>query len=167
MDLVYENSSNLDDNLCNRILERFKGDLRKKNDTLHISRFIEWEDTVDELDEKLKNAIEEYKNFVYQKLGFRVSYLDNMKHSDGYIVKKINGLDWRSDFQKNQSDSRTITIIWYLNTRNFDGETDFMYKKIKPEKGKLLMFPASWNSFYKDHPSEDKYVVIAGLFNNK
>lgn len=167
MDLIYESPSSLDINLCDKILERFKGDSRKKNDTLHISRFIEWEETVDELDEKLKIAIEEYKSFVCQKLGFKASYIDNAKHSGGYIIKKITETDWHSDFEKNQSDSRTISLIWYLTTRNFDGETDFLYKKIKPEKGKLLMYPANWNSFYKDNPSDNKYVIIAGLFNNK
>ena len=167
MDLIYEKSSSLEHTLCDKIIEKFNSDSRKKIDSLHISRYIEWEEIVDEIDEVLKTIMEEYKSFINERLGFKASYLDRLKDSNGYTVQKITETDWVSDFVKIEGDSSTVSVIWYLNSRNFDGETDFIYKKINPEKGKLVMFPATWNSFYKHHHSTEKYVIVARLFNNK
>ena len=167
MDFIYENKSSLDPEFCKSVIKKFINDDRKKNNSIPISRFIDWEGVTNSLDEILKNSIEEYKNFVRDKIGVEVKYLNDMNNTGGYIVSKMDGSTWHSDFKKNPSDTHTVSYVWFLNTRKFDGETDFIYKKVKPEAGKLIMFPATWNSFYMDHPSEEKYIITGWLSNNK
>jgi hypothetical protein len=52
--------------------------------------------------------------------------------------------------------------LWYLNTVNDGGETEILGDIIvKPEAGKLLLFPASWTFPHRGKMpiSEDKYIV--------
>lgn len=58
---------------------------------------------------------------------------------------------------------RIITFIWYLNTVENGGETYFYNGvNIKPEQGKLLMFPSSWTYPHssKNTISDNKYVIL-------
>lgn len=62
---------------------------------------------------------------------------------------------------------RLFAIILYLNDVNEGGETEFgtLNKKVKPEKGKVLMFPC--NFLYPHHAnipiSDPKYIATAFL----
>ncbi len=62
---------------------------------------------------------------------------------------------------------RTFGIILYLNTVEEGGETDFMdYKlKIKPEAGKLVIFPCNYLFRHEGTVplSEDKYIITSFL----
>ncbi len=62
---------------------------------------------------------------------------------------------------------RTFGIILYLNTVEEGGETDFMdYKlKIKPEAGKLVIFPCNYLFRHEGTIplSEDKYIITSFL----
>ena len=62
---------------------------------------------------------------------------------------------------------RTFGIILYLNTVDDGGETDFMdYKlKIKPEAGKLVIFPCNYLFRHEGTVplSEDKYIITSFL----
>ena len=56
---------------------------------------------------------------------------------------------------------RKLTFIWYLNDIKDGGYTEFIDgTKIKPEVGKLVIFPASWEFLHRGVPpkSEDKYL---------
>ena len=49
------------------------------------------------------------------------------------------------DFMVKEKKHRVIVYLWYLNDVEEGGETQvFHHMKIKPEAGKLLMFPAQW-----------------------
>jgi hypothetical protein len=57
---------------------------------------------------------------------------------------------------------RVITFLWYLNTIEEGGETEILGSiNIKPEAGKLLLFPASWIFPHRGKMpnSEDKYII--------
>ena len=57
---------------------------------------------------------------------------------------------------------RVITFLWYLNTVEEGGETELLGSvNIKPERGKLLLFPASWTFPHRGKMpiSHDKYIV--------
>ena len=62
---------------------------------------------------------------------------------------------------------RVITYIWYLNDVEEGGETEFFGEYcVKPEKGKLVLFPASWTFPHcgKIPISHDKYIVTGWLY---
>lgn len=61
---------------------------------------------------------------------------------------------------------RVITFIWYLNDVLDGGETEFIDFKIKPETGKLLLFPATWSYPHRGNMplSSDKYIITGWLY---
>ena len=62
---------------------------------------------------------------------------------------------------------RVITYIWYLNDVEEGGETEFWGEyRIKPEKGKLVLFPASWTFPHCGRMpiSDDKYIITGWLY---
>ena len=70
-------------------------------------------------------------------------------------------------FDKDPQFYRLITFIFYLNTVDEGGETEFWGKyKVKPVAGRLVIFPASWT-----YPhcglmpiSHDKYIITGWLY---
>jgi hypothetical protein len=61
---------------------------------------------------------------------------------------------------------RHITFIWYLNDVEEGGETEVKGEmKIKPETGKLLLFPSTWTYPHTSRRtiSNDKYVIVGWL----
>ena len=60
-------------------------------------------------------------------------------------------------------------LVWmtYLNDVTDGGETEFPYYglKIKPEKGKTLIWPAEWTHAHRGCPvgSEAKYIVTGWM----
>jgi hypothetical protein len=62
---------------------------------------------------------------------------------------------------------RVITFIFYLNNVKKGGETEFFGEhKITPERGKLLLFPASWTFPHRGITpiSDDKYILTGWLY---
>ena len=62
---------------------------------------------------------------------------------------------------------RHLTFLWYLNDVEEGGETEFWGQYgIKPEAGKLILFPASWTFPHKANVpiSSDKYIITGWLW---
>lgn len=77
-------------------------------------------------------------------------------HTDGSLCIR-EGSDMR----------RRITFIWYLNEVVEGGETEMKGNmRIKPESGKLLLFPSTWTYPHSSLKtiSNDKYVIIGWLY---
>ena len=95
-------------------------------------------------DDEIRN-IEKDKEFLINKFyPAPINIFDNLQLIDGYTIQKSGRYEWHTDSYVKNNKPRYLTFIWYLNTRNFDGETDFVFKKVKPEEGKLIIFPSSW-----------------------
>jgi hypothetical protein len=88
----------------------------------------------------------------YDKLDGKYIY-----HDDSFI-----------DFNKNRY--RVFTYLWYLNTVTEGGETVFWDSyKIKPEAGKLVLFPACWTFPHtgKMPISDNKYIITGWVYVNE
>ena len=91
----------------------------------------------------------------------------------GYHIQKYEPnkgfYTWHNDFQfQEDNGSRILTFIWYLNTVDKGGETEFTNgMKIKAEKGKLLMFPATWTYTHRGCMpySNEKYILTGWIYN--
>ena len=59
--------------------------------------------------------------------------------------------------------NRHLVFMTYLNDVDDGGETEFYYQelKIKPEKGKTVIFPADWTHTHRGitSPTQDKYII--------
>jgi hypothetical protein len=59
---------------------------------------------------------------------------------------------------------RIFTFMWYLNKPDEGGDTDFVFRRVKPEPGKLVVFPAAWTYPHRGCPAKNKYVVTGWLW---
>lgn len=93
--------------------------------------------------------------------GFQIQ---KYKANEGHYQEYHNDF---SVFDKNPQYYRILTFIFYLNTVDEGGETEFWRKyKIKPVAGRLVIFPASWT-----YPhcglmpiSHDKYIITGWVY---
>jgi hypothetical protein len=74
---------------------------------------------------------------------------------------------WHDDGKE----TRLITFIIYLNDIEEGGETEFLYQKtrIKPEKGKIVMFPCSYTHTHRGNPvlsNQEKYILTGWIVHN-
>jgi len=178
MDLSFEIKDNLSPDFCKKIIERFENDDRKvpgqtglglvpqiKNSSdLMISRFLDWENVVKVLDEKLKENLLVYQEFLDEKLPLKYDILGlNMTHS-GYQIQKSGFYRWHQDSSVEYGRDRFLTFIWYLNTIEEGGQTGLVFKNIKPETGKFLFFPATWDYIHCGFDANNKYIITGWLW---
>jgi hypothetical protein len=71
--------------------------------------------------------------------------------------------NWHFETGSRQNSGRILTFILYLNDVIDGGETEFLYypKRVKPEQGKLILFPGSFTHTHRGNPpiSNEKYVL--------
>jgi len=84
-------------------------------------------------------------------------------------IKNTGRYIYHDDFaiEYNNSRRRIVTYLWYLNDVEEGGETEFWGNyKIKPEKGKLLLFPACWTFPHcgKMPLSNNKYIITGWVY---
>ena len=83
-----------------------------------------------------------------------------------YSAKESAGYTYHTDRHVliETDEERIITFIYYLQDVETGGETDFPGQgvTVKPEAGKLVFFPATWNYPHCSKPtiSNDKYIMV-------
>ena len=124
--------------LCTEIIEKFN--------TQTSLRMDEWP----ELTDKLNDGRERYLEWLDVIFPWKPDRLCLLTCS-GMEVKKVTDGEWT------ENSSGMLSFMWYLNA---EGETDFLYKKVKARPGKLLVFPSSWNYIHKN----SSVFVVKGCF---
>ena len=147
--------------LCDNMVERFEqhGDeqyegrvgsqlnqnsLLKKTTDLVVSGKAHWKDVDNNLFRSLALAIRAFqKEFTFFK--------DMQQFKDmGYNLQRYQAGEyyhWHVDADNPQLADRQLVAIWYLNdVEGEGGETEFVYQgvQVRPEKGKLILFPPFW-----------------------
>jgi len=176
MDLTFEMKNNLSDSFCKEMIAHFENDERKhpgetglgfrpdiKNSLdLMFSRFTDWEDVCRVLDEKLKENLHDYQLFLNEKFPFSYDVM-NTWHS-GYQLQKSGHYNWHNDSKIEHGRERILTFIWYLNTIEEGGQTGFKYKNIKPETGKFVFFPSTWDYIHCGFETNNKYIITGWMW---
>lgn len=181
-DLIYIKHNQLSVEFCNGCIDKFKSDHRKHDGMimdgvdhevkvstdLNIALCEDWNEEQTVFTESLLKSIDDY-----QKLfgNYFPSLFLPMKNS-GYQIQetKPGGFyDWHDDFSihPNGDYFRVLTYIWYLNDVNGGGYTEFIDgTKIKPETGKLVLFPSTWTYLHRGVSplTETKYISTGWVF---
>ena len=137
---------------------------------LEMHLLPDWEGVVEDVRKMLFSRLKTYLDEIhvgktrslYQN-GYDGSYT-MMRYDPGSV-----GYDWHNDFSYDNHPSRpgcrTVTWLFYLNECG-GGETEFLNgRKIKPETGKLVLFPSTWCMVHRGLPvhSGEKYLCVGWL----
>lgn len=125
----------------------------------------QWKEYDAILCESLYRAVDNYSIQLINKCNNN-TLMDQTVTDTGYQIQKYIKYDgyykWHSDEKiNNENSARAITFLWYLNDIEEGGETYFYNGKVKPEAGKLILFPATWTYNHKGNmpKSDDKYII--------
>ena len=111
---------------------------------------------------KRKDVIKSFQKYI----GMYIIYDFIMKR---YSVEDKGKFDWHNDLSVSplRTSTRRFGFILYLNDVDKGGETEFLYqsKTIKPEKGKIVIFPPFWTHTHRalSPVSNEKYVISSWL----
>jgi hypothetical protein len=156
---IFEKQNALTEEFCVDAIERFEhnredhypgriGQLAdhdnsiKRSTDLVVSGKPHWQDVDRALFKSLGIAIREFRN--------QYPYFNGPFKDMGYGLQRTNPGEfyhWHIDGGSHDFSYRQLVAIWYLNdVEGPGGETEFLYQsvKIKPEQGKLLLFPPFW-----------------------
>lgn len=156
---IFEKRQALPDFLCRDMIRRFEAhqdeqyagrigqtvsldDSIKRSTDLVVSGKDHWKDVDNNLFRSLSLALKEFREaFPYFKGPFK---------DMGYAIQRTQPGEfyhWHIDGGSHEFSQRQLVAVWYLNdVPGPGGETEFLYQdvKIKPEEGKLLLFPPFW-----------------------
>lgn len=171
---IYDN--NLTEEFCDYCIELFEKDHRKTPGVTGRGYVPEVKDSLDLLitgesgweavDTLLHAALSDPAQDYF-------SLLDTFKHTvynprdTGYQIQKTvpgGGYTWHNDsFVYDDCYERVFTYIWYLNTIEDGGETEFLDRKIQPVAGRLVLFPATWTYLHRGHaPNKGSKYICTG-----
>jgi hypothetical protein len=192
---IYINQNSLSDELCNDIIDIFNksnpapgctaGGVNKQvKDTNDIQTFgDQWNNIntvlMNEMEYNLRQYVERFHCEDYKSINnnsttrdFKVLESSDVHYLSKFMVQKYEKNKGRyvyhNDFSlENTNNFRIITYLWYLNDVVEGGETVFNGKyKIKPRRGTLVLFPASWTFPHcgKMPISSDKYIITGWMY---
>jgi hypothetical protein len=192
-ELIYIDGKSLSKEICNDIIVLFESqedkyagvqgtgtvNLNVKNTTDYkiSDGGTKWKEINNLLQKELGTHIIKYlynfrksiNNPNYPVPGSNTMLMDTMqlqKYTKGigeYIMHHDSLYIWE------QKRVRQLTFIWYLNDVVEGGETEFWSNyNIKPEAGKLVIFPAHWTFPHRGKMpiSSDKYIITGWLYSN-
>jgi len=142
-DMIRRFEENTDDQYQGRIGQTVSQDSSvKKTTDLVVSGKEHWKDVDNNLFRSMGIAIKEFREaYPYFKGPFK---------DMGYGIQRYNPGEfyhWHIDGGSHNFSQRQLVALWYLNdVPGPGGETEFLFQdiKIKPEKGKLVLFPPFW-----------------------
>jgi|TARA_R110000823_G_scaffold236931_1_gene362539 nitrate reductase alpha subunit len=180
--------------VCDSIVQRFENDKRKaevvftfpvgdqyvtrnKNSTeLTTNSYTDWEDisqifldyttkAYNEYSKHLESTFSGYGDPMYPVYDKEINAKQIL--CSGFPIQRIGEgkmYDWHHD---GVNFKNFIQLIFYLNTlqENQGGCTEFIDgKKVRPEVGKVLMFPCSWTFPHKGGKVEEGYKYICSTY---
>ena len=151
------------------IIYRTNKDWREIYDTLYrelkynISKYVEKINNVEDYKSVYNNTdIDDYKLLINQELHIDFFMTQRYTQNTGRYI-------YHNDFYVDYvlKKYRVLTFLWYLNDVDIGGETTFegLYK-IKPQTGKLIIFPSCWTYPHcgKMPISSDKYIITGWIY---
>ena len=173
---IFEQKNALPAELCDDMIKRFEAHTDeqyqgrigqtvsqdtsiKKTTDLVVSGKDHWKDVDNNLFRSMGIAIKEFREaYPYFKGPFK---------DMGYAIQRYNPGEfyhWHIDGGSHDFSQRQLVALWYLNdVPGPGGETEFLFQdiKIKPEKGKLVLFPPFWTHEHRAVTLDEGVKYIA------
>ena len=174
---IYEIRNALSGELCRDMIRRFEANTDqqyagrigqgqseessvKKTTDLRISGRADWKD----VDQTLMQSLTKHFNEIGQAFPF---FAANSFKDIGYNMQRYQPGEyyhWHVDGGPGEFSQRQLVAIWYLNdVAGPGGETEFALQEvaIKPEEGKLVLFPPFWTHIHRAVTMEKGIKYIA------
>lgn len=174
---IYSSPGALSTAICQNIIDRFEAakqhqypgrigrhateqpDIKRSTD-LRVSGRQEWCD----VDEALLQSLGSALGILGQMHPF---FAANSFKDIGYNLQRTEPgeyYDWHIDSGPGTFSQRQLVAIWYLNTvPGPGGETEFYFQDIaiRPEQGKLILFPPFWTHLHRGRKllKGNKYIA--------
>lgn len=180
-DFYYVSKDALSEEFCQHCIKKFKLDPNKtqgktgggvildikQSTDINISKFDIWKEEDQTFFDSLTKALNEYRDLHKRTL----LWLNTDRYDDhGYQIQEtVPGgfYKWHHDFFSTEKQARFLTYLWYLNTIDEGGHTEFIDgTKIQPETGKLIIFPAAWPFYHQGTPpvKQTKYICTGWVY---
>ncbi|MBC6414022.1 MAG: 2OG-Fe(II) oxygenase [Chromatiales bacterium] len=173
---IFEKNSALSATLCREMINRFEESVEeqfigragqmavenlaiKRSTDLLISGKQKWKDIDKALFSSLASAMQEFRAVF--------PYFSGKFKDMGYGMQRTRSNEyyhWHIDGGSHEFSHRQLVAIWYLNdVPGPGGETEFLIQqvRIKPEQGKLLLFPPFWTHEHRGVTLEKGVKYIA------
>ena len=170
---IYIERGALPKSFCDNVIEKFEQDDRKRqgqvgsgvhleikrSSDLSITELEDWKSYDQAFFRCLNTQLKKYIRFLPEEY-VKYRALNELGNDTGYQIQRTQPGDyyiWHHD----QTKSRLVTFIWYLNDVKDGGYTEFIDgTRIQPEAGKLIIFPATWDFLHRgvSPKTETKYL---------
>lgn len=182
--LIWTNKNTLTEEFCKHVIRKFENDENKYTGRVGHGIDESLKKTTDlliRIDNDWGEEDEVFCKSLSANLKLYLGQLENplapSKNSGltdtGYQLQKYTPdgfYGWHDDYCFSvENGSRVLTFIWYLNTVDEGGYTEFLNgEKINPEVGKLLIFPSTWTYVHRgcNPVNQNKYICTGWLWNN-
>jgi hypothetical protein len=132
----------------------------KRSTDLRISGRSDWKDIDRALFDSLSSALNQIS-------GLHPYFAANPFKGVGYNMQRTQlgeYYHWHVDAGPGQFSQRQLVAIWYLNdVEGLGGETEFLLQQltVKPEQGKLILFPPFWTHVHRGVTLQngEKYIA--------
>jgi hypothetical protein len=121
-----------------------------------------------------KKEFADIDQILFRSLGFalrefrkRYGYFQGPFKDNGYAIQRTEPGEyyhWHIDGGSHEFSERQLVALWYLNdVPGPGGETEFRYQEVsvKPEQGKLILFPPFWTHEHRGRTLEQGVKYIA------
>lgn len=173
---VYDNA--LDSNICEYLIDLFENSSdfherfdsnRKPNFTqINLTEMLEESSDIKDAHDIVLKTVFKYKKDYYSFIDERC--FPESHAFEQFRIKKYNAdgndaFDTHVDVTDHDSSRRFLSFFFYLNNVDEGGETVFKETTIKPEIGKLVVFPPLWMypHYGREPVSNTKYILSTYL----
>jgi len=173
---IYEIKDALPASICEEMIRRFEekkdqqykgrvGQLQQEDQSIKRSTdlVISGKDDWKEIDQLLFRSL----GFAMRVLTPKFPYFKGPFKDMGYAIQRTDPGEfyhWHIDGGSHEFSQRQLVAVWYLNdVEGPGGKTEFSYQdvQIKPEQGKLLLFPPFWTHEHRGETLEKGVKYIA------
>lgn len=156
---IFEIPNALPAEICQEMIRRFELKKDQQYEGL-IGQMQQKDQSIKRSTDLVVSGKEDWKDvdgILFRSLGFamrvfreKYPYFKGPFKDMGYAIQRTNPGEfyhWHIDGGSHEFSQRQLVAVWYLNdVPGPGGETEFLFQdvKIRPEQGKLILFPPFW-----------------------
>ena len=182
-DFIWVKDDVLTPKFCNDCIEKFDSSRErvdgcvaagvkkhiKNTKDLMVTQSEEWVEEDEVFANSLQKSLHQYIDYINKiSIGFELS--SHEYYDTGYQIQRYEpdaGYVWHNDDNMPQGqEQRCFTFIWYLNTVEVDGYTEFVSgTRVRAKQGRIVIFPSGWTYLHRGYPPKDqrKYICTGWL----